>query len=123
MMQAVTALAILAAPVISIAVLVYLLVRALIDFRTAESGHVYIAIKALASLAAWVLASGGWFFMFYFTAYTAAGNGSSADEEMLDAVTLLVLDLFYVLIGCGLALWVRHKSGKGPSSVSTEGAT
>jgi hypothetical protein len=51
--------------------------------------------------------------MFYVTAYTAAGNGSAADENRLDAVTLLFLDLFYALIGCGLAWWVRHKSGKG----------
>ena len=113
MLQAVTVFAILAAPLIGIAVLVYVLVRSLLDFMRAKSGYVYIAIKALASLAVWSLASWGWFFMFYVTAYTASGNGSSADEERLDAVTLLFLDLFYALIGCGLALWVRHKSGKG----------
>jgi hypothetical protein len=111
--QAVTVFAVIAALVIGIAVLVYLLVRSLLDFSGARSGRVYIAFKALASLAAWFLASWGWFFMFYVTAYTAAGDGSSADENRLDAVTLLFLDLFYALIGCGLALWVRHKSGKG----------
>ena len=113
-MQGVTAFAILAAPVIGVAVLVYVLVRSLLDFMRAQSGYVYIALRALASLAAWFLASWGWFFMFYVTAYTAAGNGSSADENWLDAVTLLFLDLFYALIGGGLAVWVARTSGKGP---------
>ena len=114
MIQAVTVFAVLAALVIGIAVLVYLLVRSLLDFSGAKSGRVYIALKALASLAAWFLVSWGWFFMFYVTAYTAAGDGSAADENRLDAVMLLVLDLFYALIGCGLVLWVRHKSGERP---------
>ena len=113
MIQAVTVFAVIAALVIGIAVLVYLLVHSVLDFSGAKSGRVYIAFKALASLAAWFLASWGWFFMFYVTAYTAAGDGSSADENSLDAVSLLFLDLFYALIGCGLALWVRHKSSKG----------
>jgi hypothetical protein len=114
MIRALTVFSVLVAPVIGIAVLMYILVRSSIDFSGAKSGRVYIAFKALASLAAWLLASWGWFLIFYVTAYNAAGNGSAADEERLDTISLLFLDLLYALIGYGLALWVRHKSGKGP---------
>lgn len=93
--------------------LVYGIVRSFLNFRRAQTRRVYITVRALVSLAVWFLASWSWFFMFWVTAYTAAGNGSAADEERLDALTLLLLDLVYVLIGGGLALWVRHKSDKG----------
>jgi hypothetical protein len=43
----------------------------------AKSGRVYIAFKALMALTAWFFVSWGWFFTFYVTAYTAAGDGSS----------------------------------------------
>jgi hypothetical protein len=114
MIQAVTVFALLAAPAIGIAVLVYLLVRSLLDFRRAKSGRVYIALKALASLAAWFFASWGMLFMFFVTAYTAGAHGSHVEENRVDAVTLLFLDLLYALIGCGLGLWVRHKSDNEP---------
>lgn len=114
MIQAVTVFALLAAPAIGIAVLVYLLVRSLLDFRRAKSGRVYIALKALASLAVWLFASWGMLFMLFVTAYTASGNGSYVEEERLDAVSLLLLDLLYALIGFGLALWVRHIPDNGP---------
>jgi hypothetical protein len=113
MLQAVTTFALIAAPIICTSVLVYILVRSLFDFMSATSGRANIALKGATSTVAWLSISFGLFVMFYFVAYTAAGNGSSADEGRLDAVTLLFLDLIYALIGSGLALWVRNKSGKG----------
>ena len=112
MIQAVTAFALLAAPVIGIAVLVYLLIRSLLDFRRANRGRVYIALKALASLAAWFFASCGWLYMFFAMAFWT-GPFVELEGGTGEAVSLLFLDLLYALIGCGLALWVRHKSDNG----------
>jgi hypothetical protein len=114
MIQAATVFALLAAPAIGLVVLVYLLVRALLDFKRANSRRVSIALKALASLAVWFFASWGMFFMFFVTAYTAGGHGSQVEEARVDAMMLLFLDLLYAVVGCGLALWVRHKSEYGP---------
>jgi hypothetical protein len=69
MIQAVTVFAILAAPAIGIAVLLYVTIRSLLDFSRAKSERVYIALKALASLAAWVLASCSWLYIFFLMAY------------------------------------------------------
>ena len=53
-------------------------------------------------------------YMMFVTAYTAGADGSHVEEARVDAVSLLFLDLLYAVIGCSLALWVRHKSDKGP---------
>jgi hypothetical protein len=111
MIHAVTALALFAAPVIGTAVLVYILVRSLVHFRHADSGRTYVVLKALASLAVWFLASWGWLFMFFAIAFRA-GPLSNMEEETGDAVSILILDLLYALIGLVLALWVHHKSEK-----------
>ena len=121
MIQAVTALALFAAAAIGIAVLVYLPVRSFLDYRSARSGRAYIALKALASLAVWFIASCGWLYLFFVMAYWT-GPIVEMEGGMGEAASLLFLDLLYAVIGCGLALWVRHKSYSGVS-VFREGAT
>jgi hypothetical protein len=120
MIQVVTTLALFAAPAIGIAVLVYIPVRSFLDYRSAKSGRAYIALKALASLAAWFIASCGWLYMFFVMAYW---SGPFVDTEggTGEAASLLFLDLLYAVIGCGLALWVRNKSYSSVS-VFSEGA-
>jgi hypothetical protein len=113
MIQAVTALELFAAAAIGIAVLMYIPVRSFLDYRSAKSGRAYIALKALASLAAWFIASCGWLYMFFVMVYWT-GPFVDMEGETGEAVSLLFLDLLYAVIGCGLALWVRHKSYNGP---------
>lgn len=108
MIQAVIALTLFAAAAIGMTVLVYIPVRSLLDYSSAKSGRVYIAFKGLASLAAWFLASCGWLYMFFVMAYWT-GPLVNIEGETGEAASLLFLDLLYALIGCGLALWVRHK--------------
>jgi hypothetical protein len=108
----VTAIAILLAPVIGISVPVYILVRFLLDVGRAEPGRAYITFKAVASLAAWLIASCGWLYMFFVMAYWS-GPFVGMESEYGEAASILILDLFYVVIGCALALWVRHLSDKG----------
>jgi hypothetical protein len=121
MIQGVTALTLFAAAAIGMAVLVYIPVRSFLSYRSAKSGRAYIALKALASLAAWFIASCGWLYMFFVMAYWT-GPFVNIEGETGEAASLLFLDLLYAVIGCGLALWVRHKSYSGVS-VLREGAT
>ena len=122
LIQAVTSfeMALFAAPAIAIAVLVYIAVRSFLDYRSAKKGRSYIAVKALASLAVWFIASCGWLYMFFVMAYRS--GPFVMEGETGEAVSLLFLDLLYAVIGCGLALWVRLKSYKGVS-VFREDAT
>ena len=108
MVHAVTIFAVVAAPAIGVAVLVYVLVRSLFNYRRSQSGRVYIAIKGVASFAAWLLASCGWLYMFFVMAYWS-GPFVDVEGETGEAVSLLILDLLYAVIGSGLALWVRHQ--------------
>jgi len=109
MIQALTAFALVAAAAIGIAVLVYIPVRAFLYWSGAKSGRAYIAIKALASLAAWFIVSCGWIYMFFVMAYW---TGPFVEGETGEAASLLILDLIYAVIGSGLALWVRQESSK-----------
>src|SRR6185295_9112253 len=110
MIQALMALAIIAAAAIALAVLVYIPVRSFLDCSSATRGRVYIVVKALVSLAVWFIASCGWVYMFFVMAYW---TGPFVDlEEMGEPASLLLLDLVYAVIGCGLALWVRHRAYK-----------
>ena len=97
------------APVICAAVAVVILVFAFINFARATKGRGFVVFKALASLAAWFLASWGMFFMVFVVIYTGAHAEDRADGGNLTEVSLLGLNLLYALVGCGLALWVRHR--------------
>ena len=97
------------APVICAAVAVVILVFAFINFARATKGRGFVVFKALASLVAWFFASWGVFFMVFLVIYSGAHAEDRADGGSLTAVSLLVLDLLYALVGCGLALWVRHR--------------
>jgi len=114
--------AIIVGPVLCIVALTYIIVRSLLNFFRAKQGRAYIVVKGLVSSVILFAASYGWVFGFLFVGYTAFGNGDAESEAMWDALAMLILDLVYALIGCGLALWVRHKSSKLPSNDSTEGA-
>jgi hypothetical protein len=109
----VTALTLFAAAAIGIVGLVYITVRSFLHYRNAKSGRAYIVFKALASLAVWFIAACGWLYMFFVMAYST-GPFVDLEGEMGEAASLLFLDLLYAAIGCGLALWVRHKSHNGP---------
>ena len=97
------------APFICAAVAVSILVFAFINFARTKKGRGFVVFKALASLVAWFLASWGMFFMVFVVIYTGALAEDRADGGNLTEVSLLGLDLLYALVGCGLALWVRHR--------------
>ena len=124
MLRAITTLALLAAPLVGVAVSVYILVRSVIDFRHAKNkkGRGYIVLKSLTSLAAWFLASWGMFFMLFITFYTSAHVEDREVAERSVAASLIVFSLVYALIGCGLAFWVQHQADNEPVSIFPEGA-
>ena len=98
------------APVICAAVAVVIIVFAFINFARTTKRRGHVVFKALASLVAWFLASWGMFFMVFVVIYSGAHAEDRADGGNLTEVSLLVLDLLYALVGCGLILWVRHKN-------------
>ena len=122
MLRAIGTLALFVAPIIGLAVPLYVLVRSIRNFRLAKKGRVYIGLKALAALTAWFLASWGMFFMLFISFYTARNLNHAANERGV-ALALVVLDVVYALIGCSLALWVQHKPDNEPIRIFPEGAT
>ena len=114
-----SALPLLVAPVVCAAVAVVILVFAFVNFARTRRGRGYVVFKALASLAAWFLASWGMFFMVFFVIYSGAHAGDRADGGNMTAVSLLVLDLLYASVGCLLALWVRHRRDEEVISLFT----
>jgi hypothetical protein len=122
MLRAISTFALFTAPIIGLAVPLYVLVRSIRDFRPAKKGRVYIVLKALAALFAWFLASWGMFFMLFITFYTARNPDHEANEKHV-ALLLIFLSIVYALIGCGIAFWVEHKSDNEPIRIFPEGAT
>ena len=123
MLRIITSALLLAAPAIGVAAPLYVIVRSILNYRQAEGGRGNIALKALASLAAWFLASWGMFFMLFVTVFSSAHVPDRGAAERGLPVSLLILDLIYAAGGCGLVSWVRHKADHQPLSVFTEGAT
>jgi hypothetical protein len=108
MTQTLSAIALIAAPVMCAALVIYILVRTILDFAHTGSGRFRVVLKALASLAAWFLASCGWLYLFFAMAYWT-GSFVDVDGELGEALSLLLLDLAYAAIGLGLAFWIRRR--------------
>jgi hypothetical protein len=122
MLRAIGTFALFIAPIIGLAVPLYVLVRSIRNFKLAKTRRVYIGLKALAALIAWFLASWGMFFMLFITFYTARNPDRAANERGV-ALALIFLDVLYALIGCGLALWVQHTTDNEPIRIFPKGAT
>ncbi len=122
MLRVISTIALFIAPAIGLAVPFYVLVRSIRNFKFAKTRRVYIGLKALAALIAWFLASWGMFFMLFITFYTARNPDRAANERGV-TLALIVLDIVYALIGCGLALWVQYTTDNEPIRIFPKGAT
>jgi len=96
------------APVIGLAVCIYLVLRPCLDYGNGVRGLGYLVVKPIVSIGVWTVASCGWLYAFFALAYRpavfAVSEGSAGE-----ALTLLIMDLVYAAIGCGLCWWVRSR--------------
>ena len=122
MLRAISTFALFAIPVMGVAVPVYALVRSFLNFRRAEKGHGYIALTALGSLAAWVVASFIMFNLLFFTFYTARDVDREASARAV-ALRLVIFCVVYALVGCGLAFWSQHRADNELVEIFPKGAT
>jgi uncharacterized membrane protein len=126
MLKVISDFAVIAAAIVGVAVPVYILVRSILDYRRHEKRHRDIVVKALVSLLSWFLISLGMLFLLFannllvgFLMEPAAAEKARRSAMMSN----IMFSVIYALIGCGLALWVRHKSDNEPMSILPEGAT
>ena len=110
MLRVVSQISLIIALISGVAIPIYILVQSAIKSKRAEKGHTYIRLKALCSVAAWVIVS---FIMFNALFVTSYGAAHVEDRQVADiglGKSLIFLSTVYILIGCGLAFWVRHEA-------------
>jgi hypothetical protein len=122
MFQELAHFALLAAPCIGVAVLLYVLIRSVLNYGGAERRRGYIIFKAAASVAIWLAASWVMLWMLFFAVYAAANVEDRAAAGRGAFTSILFLDLVYALLGCGLCLWIWHRPGNRQRTISTGGA-
>ena len=122
MLRVVSQITLIIALISGVAIPVYILMQSAINHTRAEKGHTYIVLKALVSLVTWVLLSLLMFNMLFVTFYSAAHVEDRQAAEIGVGKSIIFLSLTYVLIGCGLAFWVRHQAKDRPKNFP-KGAT
>ena len=122
MVRAISTFALFAIPVIGVAVPVYVLVRSFLNFRRAKRGRGLIILKALGSLAAWVIASFIMFNVLFFTFYTARDIDREANARAV-TLRLVIFCVVYALVGYGLAFWSQHRADNEAIELFPKGAT
>lgn len=126
MLRAICIFSLFAMPAIGVAVLVYGLVRATLDFRGAkrDRGHA-VLLKVVGSLVLWVVVSVTVFYKSYVLFVTSDAAGSVGREAHAKDVTLrLIAYCVTYAVGGGLMVfsWWRGEDDDKPIEIFPKGA-
>jgi hypothetical protein len=88
----------------------YVIIRSVINFAYAVDGRGAIVVKAVVSLAVWVIISS----IFMFIPFMLVFEPGTKDPVVADlkiTIVTVVLTILYIVIGLVLAYWVRLQPG------------
>jgi formate hydrogenlyase subunit 3/multisubunit Na+/H+ antiporter MnhD subunit len=122
MIRAIGTFALFAIPGIGLAVPVYILVRSYLNFRRAKKGRGHIILRAIGSVAIWLVASFIMFNMLFIVFYTARDVDREANAAAV-ALRLIIFSVVYALAGCGLIFLSQRRADIDPVEIFPKGAT